>query len=41
MQDYGNFDGTKHVNDTITLAEVIKMLKEYKVIPLLISKNDT
>ena len=40
LNDYGNFDGTKRVNETISLAEITKMLKDHKVVPTLMTKQE-
>ena len=40
LQDYNNFDGAKRLNETVSLAELTKMLRDAKVVPRLITKQE-
>ncbi len=40
LQDYGVFDGNKRANETISLPEISKLLKDHKVFPKLLQKDD-
>ena len=40
LSDYNSFDGSKNINETISLPEVIKLMKEAQIVPQLIKKEE-
>lgn len=40
LMDRGNFDGLKNLAETMSLAEMIKLLKEHYALPALLQKQD-